>query len=216
MSNGDAEFMNQELRQAREERTSEIRTEDVKKVLDFPVSCETDSFDNETYVTTAGDAPLVTGEMDRRHPGWSSKVSTARLIGGYAVVIVNITASGSVREGIGYAKFSGGSGFVAAENMAFAEAAAKFAAALGSDQIKDGDEGHPVNSVATCLSDLVTYSQIRSIRRLAKAGGVDVDNESERRFGCLPGELSRVGAELLLSELNASFEGSEAGFLMAG
>jgi hypothetical protein len=207
--------MKKEIPNAATDVNPETKREHSTKVLDFPAA-DTEVREQKQVVTEQ--LSHWAAALDRSYSGWSSTVKTARLIGEHAVVTVTVSAAGSEREGIGYARFTGGSGFLTAEQMAFCEAASKFVSngtPLSFEILKIGvDDESPV--VATCLSDLITRSQLRVLRSLARSKGIDPDTECEKRFGCFSAELSRKAASIFLAELQSPAMKRMAGLMRAG
>jgi len=189
-----------------ENTTRRARSDDAKRVLDFPfVQPRVGQFGlPEEPVTEAMEA------LGNHFREWSSSVATARMIGGFAVVTVRISASGISREGIGFSEGCSGEGFVAAERRAFCDAVSRF------PEIHSERTEESFRAEATSIADLISYRQLREIKALASESGVDADEQAERSFGVSVSELSREAAGRLIELIREPAYGPRAAVQMAG
>jgi len=180
------------------------------RVLDFPSAGQGRDWGEIHSGHAESHLAETVAALNARFDGWSSSVSTARMIGGFAVVTVRISSSGVSREGMGFSEALNGEGFVVAERDAFNEAASRFLVSrpdLPSNEIR---------AEASSISDLISYRQLREIKVLATENGVDADKESERRFGVLVSELSRAAADRLISDLEMAADDRRSAVKLAG
>ena len=174
-----------------ENKMPETVPAEANRVLDFPFvgsRYEPAGLKEDPASTVIG----ATEALNEHFANWSSSVSTARMIGGFAVVTVRISASGASREGIGFSEALSGEGFVAAERQAFCDAASRFPETR-RDKTETG-----FRAEASSIADLISYRQLREIKALAADKAVDADEESERLYGVLVSELSREAASRLI------------------
>lgn len=180
------------------------------RVLDFPAPGQDRDWEEIQNGRAESRLTESVAALNARFDEWSSCVSTARMIGGFAVVTVRITSSGISREGMGFSEALNGEGFVVAERRAFSEAASRFL------DFRPDMPSKAIRAEAASIADLISYRQLREIRILAAESGVDADKESERRFGVLVSELSRAAARRLISALEGSAGGQRSAVKLAG
>ncbi|REJ78621.1 MAG: hypothetical protein DWQ47_04000 [Acidobacteria bacterium] len=136
-------------------------------------------------------------------------VKELRIVRGHAVVCVTVERNGVAHEGIGVCRIEEAHPIRTAEDRALDAAAEKFR--LGTVRLPLRRELTIVEdrSIETAapnaasLSDLISPSQIRSVKRLADSLGISADAEADRLFGCLLGELSRNAADHLIEHLES-------------
>ncbi|HUF03043.1 MAG TPA: hypothetical protein VMM38_02600 [Aridibacter sp.] len=190
-----------------------VNLETAIKILDFPARDKRDGY-------TGADSPelpsleSVFGPLGERSD-WSYRITSAKFLNGYAVVVASLRLAGFEREGLGISPAELEGSLEQAERRALADAVSKFAFRQPEprERIPDGFERDKGASCivsgpeAVSLRDMISYSQLSRAKSLAKQLLVSADDEAERQFGCALSELSREAADELIESLESRASG---------
>ncbi|QQS42090.1 MAG: hypothetical protein IPM63_03865 [Acidobacteriota bacterium] len=195
-----------------------VDQETAVKVLDFPFR-SAGALGRTLARTDSPDLPSLESlfEPFGERTDWSYRISSAKFLNGYAVVVASLRLADRVREGLGIARSDLEGALEQAERRALADAVAKFALRLPepcedvSAETENAMRRHRFASgpEAVSLGDMISYSQLSKAKSLASGLSVSIDDESEKIFGCGLSELSRDAAEELIEMLEERASGPE-------
>jgi hypothetical protein len=144
--------------------------------------------------------------LDKLAPGWSRVVRNVT-VGGFVVVTASIDANGGTYRAVAVGLASEDAGIRAAEDAALIKAAVKVPVLtgrfhLGPEYFPDGSY-LPSDPYPKTVGEMVLIRQLRMIRVLAAAAGVDPTAECLRKLQCEPGELSRRAGQAFIAHLES-------------
>lgn len=193
-----------------------VNQETAVKVLDFPFR-SAGALGRTNAFTDSPDLPSLESVFEPlgARTDWSYRISSAKFLNGYAVVVASLRVADRVREGLGIAPADLDGALEQAERRALADAVAKFALRLPepregvSEETGEAMRLHRFASgpAAVSLGDMISYSQLSRAKSLASGLSVSIDDESEKIFGCGLSELSRDAAEELIEMLEERASG---------